>query len=193
MSEYNEIIKQYQEKSKGFDKLFSNIRERHLLIIVAFIIIGIMLYNRNPKDLQTILLFGVGIMAVYFMSIMNNPINRNSIERHIVQKLANLDLNRMIGSGGAFPIGTRIIETPYCHLKHIDTEGKFKPSKWEIGFIIIENNVQKYILYQMQPYTGQAVGIKELHTGYDGTASKDILIIYPETVFKKEESHTPSS
>jgi len=184
----DEELKKFEDwnktKSNPFFKLYNNLQPNHVIIIGVMVVIGILLYNRDPEKFKSIFIVGLGILIVYIISLSRKETQGKLIPRSVAQKWALKDLKSAVGIGRSFKEGTKIIPTIIFR----DEEDDKKITKYNLGFEIKQpEEVEKDYIYQMNPYTGDCRGVIEKPAGFTGEEIKDKIIIEPKEFIKEEK------
>lgn len=158
-----------------------------LLIVLILIINNLIKKGENPNWL----FIAIGaIIILWILSLMKTE-EKKMLPRHVAEKVAISDLNRLISIDSAYPHGTKAIATGVFKAHHLDSgnEKGWKLDKYNFGFEIrIPNKSPLHIIYQMNPYPpGNCQGIVYIQIPWDGTDIKDYQIIIPERTIIEEK------
>jgi len=181
-NEYKEISQ--GKKTRRF-KLFQNIETKHILLIVALFIAGIILYNKNPDNLKNILLICGGILIVYLLFLFKTNPQKEIIPIDIIVSIVKEKLENEIRQGRYFVHGTTIIPAPFGTLKKVGDVETFT-FKWWVGFNIKEpDKSEKQFVIKVDPFNGKIIGILPVPLGFENLDTRDVLFVFPEVVTKE--------
>jgi len=189
-----ENYEQYLKKKQGatWQNIWKNIKPIHLIgiIILIFVLHKIVTSSQQGQNNTTFfVLLGI-VVLIYVISLFKQSEERGPIPRHIAERIAMVDLQREIDADGSYPHGTKVIPTAYFKDQtHDNGDGQGpKLNKYNLGFLIkIPNRSERYMRYQMNPFTGDCKGIIEVPSGWKGEDIKDIQIIVPDKIIKDVE------
>lgn len=139
------------------------------------------------------LFIALGAIVIMWILSLTETESIKQIPRHIAEKIALADLNRLIEKDSAYPYGTKAITTGVFKAHHMDSgdDRGWRLDKYNFGFrISIPGKSDKHVVYQMSPFPpGECQGIFYLEMPWDGTDIKDFQIILPErTIIEQEGS-----
>jgi hypothetical protein len=99
----------------------------------------------------------------------------NPITESQAKQIAYATLSKRIGTSHEIPIGSTIKNSIICKRRELD--GKLW--KWEVGMQIqLPDYRIKQFRVDIEPYSGDIIGIIPFPTGYTGTESPDIKHIF---------------
>lgn len=186
MNSYEDYLKQQENQSGILQRIFDKAKPVHIILLAVLVFIGNKMINTSSGNNKIALFIVLGLGALYFFSIMKQDSERKAIPRNIAQEIARRDLIREIDADRSYLHGTKVIPTSIFKDQVWDSGEGPKLFKYNFGFRIKEPNKAPIdIIYQMNPFTGEAKGITELTMGFSGEDVKDIQQIFPEKILKK--------
>ena len=151
-----------------------------LLIVLILIINNLIKKGENPNWL--FITIGA-VIILWILSLMRTE-EKKPLPRHIAEKIALNDLNRLVSLNSAYPHGTKAIATGVFKAHHMDSgdDKGWKLDKYNFGFKIkIPGRSDNHVIYQMNPYPpGDCQGIVDIQIPWTGEDIKDYQIIVPE-------------
>lgn len=179
MNSYEQYQKIKSEENSLSTRLFNSIKPTHIIIFIALLFIGNKLLE-NAKNNKTIMFIALGLVAIYIFSIIKQSGTKKAIPRRVAEQIALDDLKSEIGIRGSYPNGTQITPTGYFRDQSFDSGEGMNLFKYHIGFQIKEPEKGPVeIVYQMNPYTGEAKGIVEKSMGFGGEEIRDVQLVMP--------------
>lgn len=186
MEDYEEYLKSKKDKGKVSFKIFEKIKPVHVILLAILFYVGTLISNSGNSNWVYVVLAVIAV--IYLFSVVKQGTERNPIPRHIAQEIARQDLLIEIEAGRAYSHGTKIVPTSFFYAESEGAEGGLSLFKYHFGFIVTEtNSAPKEIVYRMNPFTGNCMGIEEKPLGFWGQEIKDIKLVFPEKVFKEEK------
>jgi hypothetical protein len=155
----------------------------HWIMLVALILVINSLIKKGENPNWLFIALGV-IIILWILSLFNKVGDKTPLPRHIAEKIALNDLNRLIEINSAYPHGTKAIATGAFKAHHTDAgdDRGWSLDKYNFGFIVkTPGKSDTHVIYQMNPYPpGDCLGIIESQMPWDGADVKDVQIIVPE-------------
>ena len=176
------IVKEYQSKNRNIFKNFlDNIKPGHLFIFAIIVIILIKITSNPNIDIRyhyVIYAFLIGVIILIASKSSNKKV---LLDKSIVMKIAQEELNRMVNEGSEFAYDSKVYLSGKCNLLFTDNmaTGYADYTSWDVGFVeqVQGSQYKKDGVIRIHPYTGIILGIIDMPLGYTGKEKRDKEII----------------
>lgn len=182
-------VKKYQSKNKNiFRSFLENIGMGHIFI---FTFIGLVLIKitSNPEiDVRYNYIIYAALIGIIILISVKSSKNKILLDKEIVIKIAQEELNRMVHEGKEFAYDSKIYPSGKCNLiEDKNTSGEIIYTSWDIGFVeqVHGSQYKKDYIMSIHPYEGIILGVADMPLGYTGKEKRnkeqDIVLLITGT------------
>lgn len=195
MDELEEYEKYKKIESNVWNKLLTQIKPIHVVLIIVIPMIAYGLYASG--SINKPFLFGIIIImgAIIFYLIARPSKEKKLIPEWVIKEMAAEALEKKRRKGNEIPFDAKVRVLLAGRSKYEWDFGNQSsgPVSWHIGFEVIHGGLKKTGIIEMHPYTGEVTGFRYPEMlGFTGNEVVDVKLIPATFIDTGRQDNTQS-
>lgn len=161
----DEVAQKAESRQASATKQVSSSLTTQQIVFIGAILIGLFFFVYVWKKIEPKQGLIIGAVCAVVVYLLYNKGQTGIIPLKEATAILNKELKYMQKETKQFPSGILKMR-PHCKLKNFD----YKPNRYHIGFMLIQwNELEKIFVGDVDPYTGNILGITEHPEGFDAS------------------------